>query len=125
MKKKTNIFDIYSETYGVNLTCIIGMKYEKIRSYLEKKYKISWDYQDFSGAGAIFTFNKWPYHVLWLKNLNKSDFLPKLSHEVFHHVLRVCKDKNIPTYPHIDNLVMDEAAAYLMEFYMREILKKI
>lgn len=125
--KKQKIFDIYCDVYGTNLTVLLNMKPEKVCPYLEKKYKIKWKYGDSSNlkAGGIFEFDVWPYRVLWIKNNTpKEDFIPKLAHEIFHHVLRLCVDKQIPTYPNIDNLIMDEAAAYLIEFYMREILKK-
>ncbi len=118
-------FDVYNEVYGQNLHVILDMPKEKIRPYLEKKFKVKWDYDETYGAGCLLTFDTAPYSVLWLrKGLPKEDFIPKLTHEVFHHVLRLCKKVNIPTYPHIDNLTMDEAAAYLMEFYVREILRK-
>jgi len=119
-------FNVYNEVYGQNLHVILGMPIEKLRPYLEKKYKIEWDFDDNFGAGSLLTFDKAPYTVLWLrKGLSKEDLIPKLSHEVFHFVLRLCAKANIPTYANIDNLTMDEAAAYLMEFYMREILRRV
>ncbi len=125
--KKPKIFNIYCETYNTNLLVIIGMKGEKVRPYIEKKYKIEWPYADELKGGAQFDFDKWPYHMIWLsdKCVNKNDLIPKLSHEVLHQVLRVAKSKGLPTYPEIDNLIMDEAIGYLMEFYMRKILEKI
>lgn len=125
-KKKIKIFNVYCEVYGTNLLVIIGIEPSKIRPYLEKKYKIKWDYEENFGAGGQLDFPVWPYHVIFLKDkLPKEDLIPKLAHEIFHQVLRVCKTKQIPTYPEIDNLIMDEPAAYLMEFYMREIIKKL
>ena len=125
--REEKVFDVYCEVYGTNLLVLSGFSPEKVRPYLEKKYKIKWEYgEDSLKGGAILDFPKWPYHVLWLKKgLPKVDVIPKLSHEVFHHVLTLCGEKGIPTYSKIDNLQMDEAAAYLMEFYMREILKKL
>lgn len=124
---KTKTFHIYEKVYGVNLLVLYGMEREKVRSYLEKKYAVDWQYgEDCLKGGAVLSFNKWPYHVLWLSNTHpKIDVIPKISHEVLHHVLRVCADKGLPTYPEIDNLIMDEPIAYLMEFYMREILTKL
>lgn len=127
MAIKEKIFNIYCDVYNTNLLVIIGMDGKKVRSYIEKKYKIEWPYADDLKGGGQFNFNKWPYHMIWLsdKCLKKDDLIPKLSHEVLHHVLRVAKDKGLPTYPEIDNLIMDEPVGYLMEFYMREILKKL
>jgi len=127
MVKKQKIFHVFEKVYGVNLLVILGMHPSKVRSYLEKKWKVTWDYGDGPLAGGcVLDFPKPPFHVLWL-NLNqpKEDIIPKIAHEVLHHVLRVCKSKGIPTYPEIDGLIMDEPAAYLMEFYMREIIKKL
>ncbi len=127
--KKIKKFHVFSELYGVNLFVLIGMPAEKVRPYLEKAFKIEWPYDDDDHlkGGALFEFDKYPYQVLWIsdKANNKQDLLPKISHEIFHHVLRQCKKRNIPTYPYIDNLIMDEPAAYLMEYYTRKILEKI
>lgn len=125
--KKPKIFSIYCDVYGTNLLVILGMKPEKVRPYIEKKYKIEWHYGDELKGGAQFDFDKWPYHVIWLndKCLNKSDLIPKISHEVLHLVLKIAVDKGLPTYPMIDNLIMDEPIGYLMEFYMRQILKNL
>lgn len=102
------------------------MESEKLRPYIEKKYKIIWPYSDKFGAGGQFDFYKWPYHLIWIKDKTpKEDLIPKIAHEILHHVLRVAVNKGIPTYPEIDNLIMDEPIGYLMEFYMREILKKL
>lgn len=126
MKKKPKIFNVYCEVYGTNLLVIIGMDSSKIPSYIEKKYKIKWEFENKWGAGGQFDFDKWPYHMIWIKdNLPKVDVIPKLAHEVLHQVLRVAVAKGIPTYPNVDNLIMDEPIGYLMEFYMREILKKL
>jgi hypothetical protein len=128
MKKKVKIFNVFNEVYGKNLLVIVGMEAKKLQPYLEKKFKVNWEYEDgctFKG-GAQLDFDSWPYKVVWLSDkITKEEIVPKLSHEVFHLVLRICKDVGVPTYPNIDNLVMDEAASYLMEFYMRQILKKL
>jgi len=124
--KKPKIFNVFSSTYGVNPLVISRMEKQKVRPYLKKKYKIGWEYGDGDmKAGCVMSFNTYPFHVLWLSDLDKSDFIPKLAHEVFHHVLRVCDTRNIPTIPEINGRIVDEAAAYLMEFYMREILEKL
>lgn len=127
--KNLKIFDVYCDVYGTNLLVIIGMPREKLRPFIEKKYKIDWNYTENNAelkAGGYFEFDKWPYQVIWLRNkLPKEDLIPKISHEVLHHIGRLCVAKGIPTYPEIDNLTMDEPKCYLMEFYMREILKKI
>ena len=130
---RTRSFHVFCEVYGVNLFVVIGGTQDEMRAMLKKKFKI--DPKDTYGektrsdlGGCVMDYDKWPYHVLWLGekvSSDKRDFAPKLAHEVLHHTLRVCASKGIPTYPEIDNLIMDEPAAYLMEFYMREILKKL
>jgi hypothetical protein len=128
---KLKSFHVFCEVYGTNLFVVLGGDRPALDSLMQRNFKItvSDTYGDSESkarlGGCVMEFNKWPYHVLWLSGaITKTEILPKLSHEVFHHVLRVCRDKGIPTYPDIDNLIMDEPAAYLMEFYMREILKK-
>lgn len=124
--KKPKTFNVFCEVYGVNLLVVLELEPEKVRPYLEKKYGVEWEYGDeVLSGGAVMDFRTWPFHVLWLRKLPKEDFIPKLAHEVFHHVLRVCEQKQVQTIPHINGELVDEAAAYLMEFYMREILKKI
>lgn len=123
---KIKTFNVYNEIYGQNLHVILGMPQDKVRSYLEKKFKIVWDYGDNKGmAGSLFEFDKAPYSVLWLKKLPKDDFIPKLAHEIYHYVLRLSLKVGISTYPEIDGVRADEASAYLMEFYMREILRRV
>lgn len=59
------------------------------------------------------------------KRGSKSEEIGRIVHEITHHVLRVCVAKGIPTFPEMDNLVMDEPLAYLVEFYTRNVLKKL
>lgn len=124
--KKQKLFHIFDKVFGTNVLVIIGMPPEKVRPYLEKKYKINWEYGDYGlKAGAVMDFDTAPYRVLYLRKLEKIDFIPKLAHEVFHLVLRLCANRQIPTVPEIDGNITDETAAYVMEFYMREILEKL
>lgn len=123
---KIKPFHIFEKVYGVNLLVLIGVPKCKVQQYIEKRFKVKWDYNEPSGAGAVYDFDEYPFHVLWVKDkLRKEDFLPKLSHEVFHHVLNVCQTKQVPTVSKENGIIADEAAAYLMEFYMREILKNM
>lgn len=131
--RKQKTFDVYCEVYGVNLFVVLGGSSDDLNALMKRRFKISPEkkYGDEPVSrhlgGCLMEFDKWPYQVLWLgsKCVSKKDLIPKIAHEVFHMVLRVASNKNFPTYPKIDNLIMDEPAAYLMEFYMREILKKL
>ena len=65
------------------------------------------------------------FRIVWYEELSLRE-LGGLAHEVFHLVVRICEDKGIPIKANIeDGRCGDETAAYLLEFYMKELTKRI
>lgn len=129
-KKRLRHFSIYNETYKINLLIVGECTRDELLAFLKKEYNTNlYDYySDISlQEGAYFqTENRLPYSIIWVKNLNRgSQAVAALTHEIFHHVLRACAKRQIPTYPFIDNLSMDEPAAYMLEFYVKKSLDAI
>jgi hypothetical protein len=126
--KPIKSFHVYNETYKANLFVVLGGSVHGVKRLLAKKFDITdklEEDEDVPSGGFLLTLEVWPYAVLWIsERVGPQETVAKIAHEVFHHVLRVCQQRNIPTYPSIDNFTLDEPAAYLMEFYMREILNK-
>lgn len=123
--KKPKIFNVYCDVYGTNLLVILGMPEDKLPKYIEKKYKVKWEYGKLA-AGGQFDFSKWPFHMIWIKDgIHKEDFIPKIAHEVLHHIICMAEAKQLPTCSRLDGVIADEPIGYLMEFYMRKILEKL
>lgn len=119
-------FHVYNKTYKANLFVVLGGDIPQVSRMLAKRFDVTDQLEDdVPSGGFLLTLEVWPYSVLWISDkVGPQETVAKIAHEVFHHVLRVCRDRNIPTYPSSENFTLDEAAAYLMEFYMREILNK-
>lgn len=136
-KKIVKPFDIYCDVYGTNLLVLPWVSWEKFEKYLKTKCDITisdyYKQHKDNTSATVLEFDKYPYHVLWIsdryatdgKRGSKSEEIGRIVHEITHHVLRVCVAKGIPTFPEMDNLVMDEPLAYLVEFYTRNVLKKL
>ncbi len=123
-------FSIYAEIYKTNLLVVGDCTPTELQKFVKRKYKV--DISDIDPeislkAGAVLDLEgKWPYTVIYVRKLSrKPEDFSVLVHELFHFVLRVCADKNIPTYGEMNDKIMDEAAAYLMEFYAREAMLKL
>lgn len=78
-------------------------------------------------CGTQLTFDCSPWRVVWIEKFSKQpEDMGNLCHEIFHLVVRVCRDKQIPIVANIETgEVGDESAAYLFDFFLRETLKNV
>lgn len=73
-------------------------------------------------AGAMLTFDRAPWRVVWTRNRD----VAVLVHELYHLVSRICWDKNIAIRARDEfGAPGDETAAYLFEFFSRRALRRL
>lgn len=79
------------------------------------------------GTVCAFSSPKNFCRVVWTKPCSKSnESIGVLAHEIFHLVVRICSDKGVPIeYIPGSTIAPDEAASYLVEYFMTECLKRI
>lgn len=124
--RKIKHFEIFNETYQVNLVVVVGGDKNDVVALMKKKYKCDiYKYysKDFNlGAGAHFDFQgNYPYKMIWILKLTMNpQEIGALVHEISHHVSNLCDERNIKKDSEVD-----EPVAYLIEYYVREILKKV
>lgn len=65
--------------------------------------------------------------ILWVEDIPRSiEAVAALTHEIFHLVVRICRDKQVPIISNIETGECgDETAAYLMEFFYEEAMKRL
>lgn len=119
------IIHIEEEVFGTNVLILGDCSVEEANKHLVKiknKYLIE---EDENMAGRLVKQNDNVYRILFLRDLSEENF-PKLVHEIFHLVVRICDDKGVPIIPNIQTgQVGDETAAYLMEFYISKVKGRI
>lgn len=121
------VFKITDPIFKTEPLFIGNCSYQQMTNYLRKNFNIHQDGDAPGIMGRMLTFRTAPYRVVYVKKFAKSgEYLGAMVHEIFHLVTRVCEDKGIPIYSHISTGECgDEAAAYLLEFYLNNALKKI
>lgn len=67
------------------------------------------------------------FRIVWLRHMSKrTEDIACLVHEVVHLVVRILEHKGVPVKANIETGDCgDETHAYLMEFYVSEVLKRI
>lgn len=124
-------FTIEEDVFKTEPLVLYDCTHDQVISYLKKQYRIYLSEREqniiIGGAATVLTFNKSPWRLMWFRKLNKSvDSLGEVSHEVFHLVVRICEDKGIPIKSNIETGECgDEAAAYMMDFFFRQIYKRL
>lgn len=120
-----NILTINEKVFQTQIV-IIGNASEKEANKYLKSIKNPYLIEEEQNMAARLVKTKLEiYRILYIKDLSKKN-IPKLSHEIFHLVVRICEDKGVPIVPNIHTgHCGDETAAYLMEFYMDQVLSKI
>lgn len=119
------VFSVKDPVFRVQPVFVAGCPPHEVQAYLHCRWKI--DQQvDSDAAGTMFTFPFPPWRLVWVRHpVSSADFLPTLVHELLHLVTRICQDKGIPVKSyHTPGEFGDETAAYLLEFFLRECLKR-
>lgn len=114
---KARIFSVADPVFKTDTLFVLGADFATLDKELRQRGESAGE--DMGQIGQMFTFNK--FRCVWAASLS----LPIVIHEILHLVTRVCDDKGIPIKAHIDSGESnDEPAAYLMEFYVGEVLKR-
>mgnify|MGYP001613000367 FL=1 len=119
-------FSIVDPVFKTEPVFIGNCTAEEATAYLLKRFRVRADIPSGLG-GTTLTFACPPWRVVWVRRMSRApgDFCV-FVHEVFHLVTRICQDKGIPVIAHHpDGMNGDETAAYLLEFFIRNILRRI
>lgn len=118
------IFTVEEPIFKTEPIFIFDCTREELEVYLKKRFRVTLDPGN-ECAGQMFTFTRPPWRVVWVQRGAMSN-LPVVVHEIFHLVTRICADKGVPIVAHHpDGMNGDETAAYLLEFFVRNVVKRI
>jgi hypothetical protein len=115
MKKKKEII-IHDDVFGTDVLFLIGCEKEEYLKRI-KRYGIEDEIDDYT-YGTVIEAGKNFFRIVWIRERN----IGEIVHEVFHLVVRICKDKGVPIIESLnENWNGDETAAYLMGFYVNKL----
>lgn len=121
------IIKIQENVFKTDVLIIANCTLRECDTYLKsiKNKYLAYDPNYTNVLGRMIRTNNDVYRIIWIGKLDKKN-ITTLVHELFHLVIRICEDKGVPIIPNVQNgMCGDETAAYLYEFYFREIYKKI
>jgi len=115
------IIKIKDDIFKTETLFILDCSPEEANCYLKKiGNKDFIDEHDENIDGELIKDSRYNVErIIWVRSFSRTR--PSiLIHEIFHLVIRICTDKGIPV-----SSDGDETGAYLMEFYVRKILKEL
>lgn len=119
-------FRIHEKLFKAEPLFFVGSK-EELHQYLKRSFKIDADLEWIENAtGAVMTFpDDGIYYLVWLEKFDKTPTsYGVLAHELLHLVTRICDRKGVSiTPPYKEGVgVIDETAAYMIDFFTTEFL---
>lgn len=121
MKKS---FKIVNPIFKSETLFCLGFTLKEFKKEM-KKYNYDYDISSPDIAGTTFSIRQkgFRYRVVWFED---SKDIAGIVHEVVHLCVRICEDKGVPIKAHIETGECgDETFAYMVEFYLNEVIKKI
>lgn len=116
------MFLVNCAVYKFSVLIVGNCTHEELKRYLKRSYRLELNDHDSDSIGTMFTFDKNPWRLIWVKDWKDKACL---VHEIFHLVTRVCYDRGIRIVSHDgQGNVSDEPAAYLMEFLYAQCIKR-
>jgi hypothetical protein len=117
---------VVEPVFGTDPLFIFGGSAWDLAAHLKRRFGVSYEPEGIP-SGTMLTFDKSPWRVVWVEKLPATvEDLSSLVHEMFHLVTRICGDKGVPIHHHISTGECgDEAAAYLMGFFLAACLNKL
>lgn len=115
------VFVVEEPIFKTATLFVIECSFDAFKELAQRRYRQ--DVGEFVGqCGQMFTFKRPPWRCVWVNTRAP----PIVLHEVFHLVTRICEDKGVLIKAHIESGESgDETAAYLFEFYVRELQKRL
>lgn len=112
-------FNITDEIFKTNIHFFVGCSFKQMEDWLLKNKKIKIDYEEgyfdqADGTTIVLEDKDYKIRVIWIQH---KEHIGTVIHELYHCVLRILRDKNIPNDTTDCN---DETGAYLMDYYTRQ-----
>lgn len=137
MKSKGLVaFRVKDNVFGSHPLFVFNCSPQEAERYFKRKYGYSYDFGEYADACAVVDKfkertdpdDKRPGRFLWIREFKPTaEKIAELAHEVDHLVGSICLYLNLPYSFEEDEMGgnKDEIFAYMDEFYMREVLKKL
>lgn len=114
-------FHVEDPVFKTDTLFVIGVPIATFARRMKRVYNRDIDLAEHY-TGTMFTFTRPPWRCVWTA---KKD-LPTVIHETLHLVTRILYDRGIAvSAQNAEGHNDDETAAYLLEFYVRAILKRM
>lgn len=118
------VFIIKEEVFKTEILFVCDCDNNEFVKYFNKRFNKKIEVDKYVIGTVIKVDNNY-FRVVWSKDFKKKN-LPEIIHELFHLVVRILEDKGVPIKANIETGECgDETAAYLLEFYVEKILKKL
>lgn len=118
-------FTIDEPVFKTNPLFIVDCTYAEMTAYVKKRFRATVQPAPDGVIGTVLTFDVRPWRIVWIERATRRD-IPILLHEVFHLVTRICADKGVPIVAHHPTGENgDETAAYLLEFFMARLMRRM
>jgi len=127
MRRKPKHFSIREVVFKTEPLFIYDCPYKQMGQWLRKAYNVDIPKEDGTESACVLHFDGPPYRVVWFQRLSDSlESRGEVAHELLHLVVRICRDKGIPIVANIQTGECgDESAAYLIDFFVREVYRHV
>lgn len=120
------VFTVKEPAFKIEPLFVLGAHPDQVRAlFVRRKFKVDLgslgERHQTPLAGSMLTFDRVPWRVVWTLKMDIAVAL----HETFHLVTRICHDRGVPIRAYDERGDHgDETAAYLFEFFAREVVKR-
>lgn len=118
-------FSVLDGVFKTGPYFVFGCTGEELKAHVKKTHGADIEAPDSAGRQVTVDTKGGLCRIVWLRELpNTPERMGMLVHEIFHLVVRICRDKGVPIIANIQTGECgDETAAYLMEYFYWECLK--
>ena len=126
MATKVKEFSIKENVFKTETLFIFGTQEQFLEILNKRKIKPTHKLDKYCVGTVVECQGKF-FRIVWVERQGKSlDAIGVLIHELMHLVVRICADKGVPIKANIETGECgDETAAYLLEYYYKECLKRL
>lgn len=120
-------FTILEGVFKTGPYFVFGCTGEELKKHVKKTHAIDIEAPKSAGTQITVKDKSGTSRILWVPEVpNRPEIIGRLVHEIFHLVVRICRDKGVPIVANIETGECgDETAAYLMEYFYIECMKRL
>jgi hypothetical protein len=119
------VFQVDDPLFKTKPLFVMGCTFAEFTRYMHRHFRQVSVGLDVQQAGQMLTYDRPPWRIVWVQHYPDTwAHLGCLVHETFHLVTRICQDKGIPIKAQIEDGNGDEPAAYLLDYFVREAMRR-